>query len=77
MVVRDHTTDGDIEKKPGPVDTQATENEIPPQHREMVARLASEVEKASSCHYPVKLYKDATQALTEALRSKRRATTPL
>ena len=29
-VVRDHTTDGDIEKNPGPVDAPTTENDIPP-----------------------------------------------
>ena len=60
-VVRDHTTAGDIEKNPGPVDAQATENDIPPHHREMVTRLASEIETASNPHYPVKLYKYATQ----------------
>ena len=75
-VVRDHTTDGDIEKNPGPVDAQATENDIPSHHREMVTWLASEIETASNPHYPVKLYKYATQALTEALKSKRRASTP-
>ena len=74
-VVRDHTTDGDIEKNPGPVDAQATENDIPPHHRAMVTRLASEIETASNPHYPVKLYKYATQALTEALKRKRRAPT--
>ena len=75
-VFRDHTTDGDIEKNPGPVDAHATENDIPPHHREMVTRLASEIETACNPHYPVKLYKYATQALTEALKSKRRASTP-
>ena len=75
-VVRDHTTDGDIEKNPGPVDAQATESDIPLLHREMVTGLASEIEKASNPHYPVKLYKYATQALVEALKSKRRSTTP-
>ena len=53
--VRDHTTDGDIEKTPGPVDAQATENDVPPHHTEMVTRLASEIETASNPHYPVKL----------------------
>ena len=74
-VVRDHTTDGDIEKNSGPVDAQATENDIPPHHREMVTRLASEMETVSYPHYPVKLYKYATQALTQARKSKQRAST--
>ena len=39
-VVRGHTTDADIEKNPGPVNTRATENETRPHHREMVTRLA-------------------------------------
>ena len=42
----------------------------------MVTRLASEIETASNPHYPAKLYKYATQALTEALQKKRRASTP-
>ena len=72
----DRTVDGDIEKNPGPQDAQTTGNDIPPQHREMVTRLASEIETASNPHYPAKLYKYATQALTEALQKKRRASTP-
>ena len=48
----------------------------PPQHREMVTRLASEIETASNPHYPAKLYKYAAQALTEAMQRKRRASTP-
>ena len=75
-LLRDHTADGDIEKNPGPEDAQTTGNDIPPQHREMVTRLASEIETASNPHYPAKLYKYATQALTEALQRKRRASTP-
>ena len=77
-VLRDRTADGDIEKNPGPEDAQTTENDIPPRHREMVTRLASEFETASNPHYPAKLYKYATQALPEALQRKQRAsTTPL
>ena len=49
----------------------------PPHHKEMVTPLASEIEKASNPHYPVKLFKCATQALAEALTSKRRAPLPL
>ena len=75
-LLRDRTVDGDIEKNPGPEDAQTTGNDIPPQHREMVTRLASEIETASNPHYPAKLYKYATQALTEALQRKRRASTP-
>ena len=75
-VVRDRTADGDIEKNPGPVDAQTTENDIPAQHTEMVTRLASEIETASDPHYPAKLYKYAAQALTEAVQRKRRASTP-
>ena len=75
-VVRDHTTDGEIEKNPGPVDAQAKEDDIPPHHREMVTRPASEIETASNPHYHVKLYKYATQVLSEVLKSKRRASTP-
>ena len=75
-VLRDRTADGDIEKNPGPVDSQTTENDIPPRHREMVTWLASEIETASNPHYPAKLYKYAAQALTEALQRKRRASTP-
>ena len=74
-VVRDRTADGEIEKNPGPIDAQTTENDIPPQHREMVTRLASEIETASDPHYPAKLYKYAAQALTEALQKQRRAST--
>ena len=74
--LRDRTVDGDIEKNPGPEDAQTTGNDIPPQHREMVTRLASKIETASNPHYPAKLYKYATQALTEALQRKRRASTP-
>ena len=74
--LRDRTVDGDIEKNPGPEDAQTTGNDIPPQHREMVTRLASEIETASNPEYPAKLYKSATQALTEALQRKRRASTP-
>ena len=51
-VVRDHTTDGDIEKNLGPVDAQAKEDDIPPHHREMVTRPASEIETASNPHPP-------------------------
>ena len=40
-LLRDRTADGDIEKNPGPEDAQTTGNDIPPQHREMVTRLAS------------------------------------
>ena len=75
-LLRDRTVDGDIEKNPGPEDAQTTGNDIPPQHREMVTRLASEIETASNPHYPAKLYKYATQALTEALQKQRRASTP-
>ena len=75
-LLRDRTVDGDIEKNPGPEDAQTTGNDIPPQHREMVTRLASEIETASNPHYPAKLYKYATQALTEALQKKRHASTP-
>ena len=75
-LLRDRTVDGDIEKNPGPEDAQTTGNDIPPQHREKVTRLASEIETASNPHYPAKLYKYATQALTEALQRKRRASTP-
>ena len=75
-LLRDRTADGDIEKNPGPEDAQTTGNNFPPQHREMVTRLASEIETASNPHYPAKLYKYATQALTEALQRKRRASTP-
>ena len=73
-VLRDRTADGDIEKKPGPEDAQTTGNDIPSQHREMVTRLASEIETASNLHYCAKLYKYA--ALTEALQRKRRASNP-
>ena len=75
-VVRDRTADGDIEKNPGPVDAQTTENDVPPQHRQMVTRLASETETASDPHYPAKLYKYAAQALREAVQRKRRASAP-
>ena len=73
---RDHTDDGDIDKNPGPNDPQEGESEIGSQHRVTVTRLASETETASNPHYPVKLYKYAIQALSEALKSRHRAFTP-
>ena len=78
-VCRTHATALPMEiskKTRAPSTHRLRRTKFPPHHREMVTRLASEIEKASNPHYPIKLYKYATQALTEALKSKRRATPP-